>query len=300
MCYASRQSSGRYPGTGFVQGIQGDHHLISITSTLIGRPFAGPSSCPVFWSAFFWQSQLSSMLVRCKKRCPANAPLNRTTQQQTILRAVSLPTPSVSYSYIMDSLSRLHVPLLRHGSCKIYSHPVVLPGHSRIVIKQLSSEISLSKQPELSLSSIRIKADDLFPLEGSATLPGRHSFQSDSDHSEGGSGSDPASKQPLSRDDSSMAESESERLLMREPTSDVKSDSLSGAADDWGTAAIPVWYRHPPVLLALLANCVAGLCFAFMDEVRSPVNHLHPAPNHSSPFSRIFPVKHHCLLGRYS
>lgn len=144
-------------------------------------------------------------------------------------------------------------------------------------MKNLSSEISLSKQLEFSLSSIRIKSDDVSLLEGSATLPGLHSFESDSPHSKGCSESDSAFIQPVSRDDSSMAESESERLLIREPTSDVNSDSLSDAADDWGTSATPVWYRHPPVLLALLANCVAGLCFAFLDEVRSPVNHLHPA-----------------------
>lgn len=125
----------------------------------------------------------------------------------------------------------------------------------------------LSKPSEFHLSSIRVKSDDLRPLAASVTSSSLHSSESESPLSEGGSQLGSGYAQHVSRDGSSMAESE--RLLVRDPPSDTAPDSLSEAAEELCRVADPVWYRHPTVLLALAANCLAGLCFSFLDEVRS-------------------------------
>ena len=81
---------------------------------------------------------------------------------------------------------------------------------------------------------------------------------------------------PEAVDNAYSGDSETVHLLEGLPVSDSQSvRQLPGLAAQWEgqasgapyTASDTVWYRQTPVLLALVAASLNGLCFAFLDEV---------------------------------
>lgn len=62
-------------------------------------------------------------------------------------------------------------------------------------------------------------------------------------------------------------ESETAQLLERRPLSDSAPQSGSEGGEEPCTVTDTVWYRHTPVLLALVASSLNGLYFSFIDEV---------------------------------